>query len=98
MIYYLGIPTNSTINPPDKAGVFPSFSETKTLIASYFPYLSSDTFSLDLLAAIFDTCQNKVGEDEEEGMVWISGAGVPDKAGVFPSFSDTTNFIAYSVP
>ena len=41
-----GLPTDSIVTSPDKYGVFTSYSDTTTFLASYFPSPSSDPFSL----------------------------------------------------
>ena len=111
----LGIPTESIITSPDKAGMFPSFSDMKFFLASSVTSPYSGTFYLTSSADGLDTCGKKVGDDEEEGMIWGAGTEVfnltsssvlptesiityPDKAGVFPSFSNRATFLASSVP
>ena len=56
-----GLPTDFIITSPDKAAVFPSFSNTTAFIASSVPYPSHDTFYLAYSAARFDTCGKKGG-------------------------------------
>ena len=44
LAYSSRLPTESIIPSPDKSGVFTSFSDTKTFVASYIPYPSSKKF------------------------------------------------------
>ena len=44
LTYSSRLPTDSIINSPDKAGVFPSFYDTTTFPAYSIPYPSSDIF------------------------------------------------------
>ena len=76
LTHFSGLLTDSIINSPDKAAVFPSFSDTKIFIASSVIYPSPGTFSLDYSKAIFDTCGNNGGDSEEEEMIWGTYTGV----------------------
>ena len=106
----------SLIPPTSEDSYLPSLSQNNVSVAPYL-LASMPSFSLNrlILAAGFDTCGNKVGDGEQEGMIWSAGTGVfkltyssvlpsdfintsPDKAGVFPSFSDMTTFLASYVP
>ena len=65
LTYYSGLPTDSIITSPDKAGVFPSFYDMTNFLTSSVISPSSETFPLSSSASKFDTCNKKGGEDEE---------------------------------
>ena len=70
------VPTESIINSPDNAAVFPSFSSTTTFLASYIPLPSPDTCSLASLVAGFYTYEKKGGDEEGEGIIRGAYTGV----------------------
>ena len=63
------LPNDSIIIYPYKAAVFTSFSDKTTFLASSVSSPSPDTFYLASSEDGFDTCGNKGGKKEEEGMI-----------------------------
>ena len=69
----LGLPTDSIIPYLDKSEVFSSFYDTTLFFASSILSPSTDTPPPAFLAAKLDTCDKKVGDDEEERIIWGEG-------------------------